>query len=207
MASRVQQEAGGRPGKGRKRRTSRFHRQRAAPVPPGYLVVGRILGAHGLQGEVKVESFTDFNERFTPGHQMLVGPELTLAEIVTSRPHKGGFLVRFTEVIDRSSAETLLNEWLYIPENAAMDLDEDSFWVHDIIGLAVQTESQRQLGEIIDVLFTAAHEVYIIRPVPGVNQGRELLIPALMDVVRAVDLETKTVTVRLLPGMLDERPQ
>ena len=205
MAARPQRNRR-RPAKGGQHRTSRFHR-RSPSVPDGYLAVGRILGAHGLRGEVKVESHTDFDQRFTPGRQLLLGEDLVATKIATSRPHKGIFLLRFTEVTDRFAAESLRNEWLYIPEEAAMKLDENSFWVHDIIGLTVQTESRRQLGEIVDVLFTCANEVYIVQPVPGVNRDRELLIPALMDVIRTVNLQAKTITVRLLPGMLDDSEQ
>ncbi len=184
-------------------RASRFHR-RSASVPEGHLIVGRILGAHGLRGEVKVESYTDYEGRFDAGQQLLLGDELLVAEISTSRAHKGIFLLSFEEVTDREAAEDLHNEWLYIPEEAAMQLDEDSFWVHDIIGLNVQNESLERLGEVVDVIFTGANEVYIVRPVAGINQDRELLIPALADVIRSVDLEAGAVTVRLLPGMLDE---
>ena len=202
MAARPQRNRR-RPGESKQRRASRF-RRRSVAVPSGYLAVGRILGAHGLLGEVRVESHTDFDSRFTAGSQLLLGEKLTLTSIATSRPHMGIFLLRFSEVTDRFAAEALLNEWLYIPEEAAMDLDEDSFWVHDIIGLKVQTEAQRNLGEVVDVLFTGANQVYILRPAPGVNRDRELLIPALAEVIRAVDLEAATVTIRLLPGILDE---
>lgn len=187
------------------RRSSRFQRHRQpAEIPAGHMIVGRILGAHGLRGEVKIESHTDFAERFAVGREVLVGQELALARIATSRPHKNAFLVRFQEVADRTEAEALRNQWLYIPDEAAMELDEDSFWVHDIIGLAVQTEEQRLLGEISDVLFTGANEVYVVTPAPGINQGKDLLIPALADVVQTVDLTEKLVTVRLLPGLLNE---
>ncbi len=192
-----------RPKKGGRSGRNRFH-QRSAGVPDGHLAVGRILGAHGLRGEVKVESHTDFDSRFAAGQQLLVGEELLLAEIASSRPHKGIFLIHFAEVTSRFGAEELLNEWLYIPEGAAMELDADSFWVHDIVGLKVQTESESRLGEVADVLFTGANEVYIIRPEPGVNRDRDLLIPALEEVVRAVDIEAGTLTVRLQPGMLED---
>ncbi len=193
----------GRPGRGRRSRASRF-RQRSSSVPDGHLAVGRILGAHGLRGEVKIESHTDFDSRFDPGQQLLVGKELLLAEITSSRPHKGIFLVQFSEISDRFGAEELYNEWLYIPEEAAMELEEDSFWVHDIVGLTAQTESKGRLGEVVDVLFTGANEVYIVRPAPGVNRDRDLLIPALEEVVRRVDIEAGTLTVRLQPGLLEE---
>ena len=189
--------------KGGRSRSNRFH-QRSITVPDGHLAVGRILGAHGLRGEVKVESHTDFDVRFAAGEQVLIGEALLLAEIASSRPHKGIILVQFSEVTDRIAAEGLLNEWLYIPEAAAMELDADSYWVHDIVGLKVQTEARSQLGEVVDVLFTGANEVYIIRPEPGVNRDRDLLIPALAEVVRGVDVGAGTLTVRLQPGMLED---
>lgn len=133
----------------------------------------------------------------------MIGEELLLAEIASSRPHKGIFLVQFAEISSRIAAEELFNEWLYIPEESAMELDADSFWVHDIVGLTAQTEAKRRLGEVVDVLFTGANEVYIIRPAPGVNRDRDLLIPALAEVVRSVDIEAGILTVRLLPGMLE----
>ena len=191
-----------RPGKDGQTGGSRFRRP-PAPVPDGYLAVGRVLGAHGLRGEVKVESYTDFDSRFAAGQQLLLGDELFLTEIAAARPHKGVFLLTFAEITDRAAAESLHNEWLYIPEDAAMKLDEDSFWVHDIVGLSVQTETHKLLGEVTDVIFTGANEVYVIQPAPGVNRDRELLIPALTDVIRAVDFEAGVVTVRLLAGMLD----
>ena len=192
-----------RSGKAGSSRANRFHR-RSAFIPDGYLAVGRILGAHGLQGEVKVESHTDFDTRFTPGQQLFIGEKLAQTEIQTSRPHKGIFLIRFSDISERFEAEDLYSEWLYIPEEEAMELDDDAFWVHDIVGLTVQTESQKRLGKVADVLFTGANEVYIIQPEPGVNRDRDLLIPALADVVRSVDVEAGILTVRLQPGLLED---
>lgn len=189
-----------------KPRSSRF-RRRASQVPEGYLAVGRIMGAHGLDGELKVESYTDFNSRFTQGQQLFLGEELAVTEIATARPHKGFFLLRLAKINDRFAAESHYGQWLFIPENAAMTLDEGSYWVHDIIGLTAQTETGDRLGQIADVLFTGANEVYIIRPSPGINRGRDLLIPALEEVIRKVDLEAGIVTVRLLPGMLETGEQ
>ena len=173
-------------------------------APEGYLAVGRVLGAHGLRGEVKVESHTDFDSRFSPGERLLIGNELTPVEIDSSRAHKGIFLIHLSDIADRGAAEELYGEWLYIPEEAAMELDANSYWVHDIVGLTAQTEMGTGLGEVVDVLFTGANEVYIIRPAKGVNRDRDILIPALAEVVRAVDIEAGTLTVRLQPGLLDE---
>ena len=92
------------------------------------------------------------------------------------------------------------NQWLFVPESEAVELEADSYWVHDIIGLQVQTENGEPLGAVTDVLFTGANEVYVVQE----SNGNELLLPAIADVVQKVDLAAGAITVRLLPGMRDE---
>lgn len=179
--------------------------QPTVDVPEGYLAVGRIINAHGIRGELSVELYTDFpEERFAPGQTVLVGAEMEGVEVITARPHKGRWLLRFEEVNDRDEAEALQGTWLYIPEEAAATLDADEYFVHQILGLTVQNEDHTTLGTVQDVLFTGANEVYIVQPAEGINKGRDLLIPAIGDVVQDVDLESGVITVRLLPGILEE---
>ena len=185
-------------------RGQRKSRERSVQVPDGYLAVGLIAGAHGIRGEIKVESYSDFEERFAPGQLLYMGPQLRPVEIRSARPHKSHILVELTESHDRSSAANLRGTWLFVPEAAAASLDEDTYWVHDIVGLQVQTGAGQRLGVVTDVLLTGANEVYVVQTPPTVNQGQELLLPAIGDVVKAIDLEAKLITVDLLPGLLSE---
>ncbi len=171
--------------------------------PDGYLAVGHIVGVHGLRGEVKVEPYTDFPERFDAGNVMLVGEQLQEMEIESSRPHKTHILVKLKEVRSREDAELLRNQWILIEEEEAAGLEEDHFWVHEILGLSVLTEDGRKLGEVIDVLHTGANDVYVVKLVPAINGQKELLIPAIADVVKNVDLEQEQMVIALLPGMLE----
>lgn len=93
-------------------------------------------------------------------------------------------------------------EWLFIPDQDAAELDEDTYYVHDIIGAAVQTQDGRPLGVVKDILFTGANEVYIVTP-PDAPE-REILLPAIADVILQVDVEQGLITVNLLPGLLEE---
>ena len=173
-------------------------------VPPeGYLAVGHIVGVHGLRGEVKVETYTDFPERFDAGNVILVGEQLQKMEIESSRPHKTHILVKLKEVRSREDAELLRNQWILIEEEEAAGLEEDHFWIHEILGLSVLTEDGRKLGEVIDVLHTGANDVYVVKLVPAINGQKELLIPAIADVIKNVDLEQDQMTIALLPGMLE----
>lgn len=181
---------------------SRHHNQ-PVHVPDGALVVGRILGPHSLSGEVRVELHTDFPERFVPGAILLLGDELQEIEVISARPHKSFMLIRFVGVESRTAAETLNGRWLYIPESDAVELDPGTYWIHDLIGMTVQTTDGLVLGTLKEVLATGANDVYVVRPAAGVNRDRDLLLPAIPEVVRAVDLEARRMTVELLPGLLE----
>ena len=181
-------------------------------VPEGYLAVGRVVGVHGLRGEVKVELYTDFPERFAPGVVLALGDDLEEMEIEGVRPHKGNLLIAFAGVETREDAEALREEWLFVPEEEAAKLEENAFWVHDILGMAVFTETGEPLGSVTDVLFTGANEVYVVQlsaeraaraESAGWQTGGELLLPAIDQVVLAVDVAARRMTVRLMPGMLD----
>ena len=169
-------------------------------APAGYLAVGRIVGVHGMRGEVKVESFTDFPERFDVGSQLLLGDDLDEVEVLSSRPHKGNMLLMLSELSSRGAAELLRGQWLLVPEDEAAALDENAYWVHDLMGMEVVSEEGESLGTIYDVLFTGANEVYVVR---AAATGREVLLPAIDEVVRAVDVPARRMTVHLIPGLID----
>jgi 16S rRNA processing protein RimM len=157
---------------------------------------------HGLRGEVKVELHTDFPERFAPDEVVYLGEELEEVTITSARPHQGQMLMQFKGIADRDAAESLRGLWLFIPEDEAVELEEDTYFVHDMIGLSVQTGDGKLLGTLSEVLFTGANDVYVVQT-PD-EPRRELLLPAIPEVIKAVDLEQGILTVDLLPGLLDE---
>ena len=86
-------------------------RNQAVVVPPGYLAVGQIVGAHGLSGELKVEAYSDFPDRFAPGATLYLGEDLEEVKVATVRPHKTNLLVNLEEVGDRNEAEEVRGLW------------------------------------------------------------------------------------------------
>lgn len=174
--------------------------QPGVEVPAGYLAVGRIIGVHGIHGELKVEPYTDFPDRFAPGVVLAMGPTLEEVVIESGRTHKGHILLALEGMHDRNMADELRGLWLFVPEDEAVELEEDTFWVHDILGLKVVSEAGEALGVVFDVLFTGANEVYAVRT----PHGGELLLPAIDSVVRAIDLDARTMTVHLMAGLADE---
>ena len=168
-----------------------------------FLVVGQIVAPHGIRGEVKVEVMSDYPERFKAGVTLYLSsnPEGTDARpvtVVTSRPHHDRVLIRLTSTADRNTAEQLRSQYLLIPETEAMALGEHENFVHDLIGLQVATTDGEALGEIAEVVFTPANDVYVVR-----GAGGEVLLPAIREVVQSVDLAARTMTVSLLEGLRD----
>lgn len=180
------------------------YRNRRIHIPAGYLAVGLIVGVHGLRGEVKVEIHSDFPERFAAGSELLLGDTSKKITIKSSRLHKGHMLLSLAGVNTRNQADDLRNLWLFVAEEDAATLDEGTYWIHDLIGLTVQTEDGQTLGTMTDVLATGANDVYTIQPSAGINRGREILLPAIADVVQQVDLEKGIMIVTLQPGLLEE---
>ena len=167
---------------------------------PGYFAVGKIVGAHGVLGEVKVSLLTDNPERFRPGARLFLESEQdpVPVQVVSARPHKGMMLVKLASVPDRTGAELLQWRRLLIPEVEAKPLGEHENYAHDLIGLRVETVTGEALGEISEILFTPANDVYIVS-----GPRTELLLPALRDVVLIVDLEAGKMVVRIPDGLRD----
>lgn len=159
--------------------------------------MGRIARAHGVTGEVAVRSLTEVPERFAPGSVLLLGPEgnrrLT---VTTARPHHDRVLVRFEEIGDRTEAEKLRGRLLLVPADDIPPAPDGSFWVHEVVGLEVVTEEGRSLGRIREVQANPANDIWVT--------DRDALIPAVRQVIMSVDRLRRVVTIRDMPGLLDE---
>jgi len=132
-----------------------------------------------------------------------MGRDLQPVTITGQRQHGGGILLMLAQLHDRTAAEGLRDEWLYVPEEATAELPEDTYWIHEIVGLHVKTEEGILLGAITEVLPTGANDVYEVKPA----EGDPFLIPAIAEVVRSVDLLTGVMVVRIPDGLLDGAPE
>jgi 16S rRNA processing protein RimM len=166
------------------------------------LAVGLITRAHGVKGEVAVRPLTEVESRFQPGSVLLLGPDGRREVTVDSvrGPHHGRLLVRFREVGDRGDAEAIRGQVLLVDSAQAPPLSEaDRFWVHQVVGLEVSTDDGRSLGRVREVLHNQANDIWVVE-----GEGGDLLVPALRQVVAAVDLPGGRIVIKEIPGLLDD---
>jgi len=165
-----------------------------------YVLVGEIIGTHGIKGASKFRSYAESLEVFEPGRLILVrersGRE-TSHEINWVEYHRRTPLLSLKEINDRSQAETLIGAALFIPKAALPQLDSGSFYWFDLIGMAVYTTEDLYLGRIESIIETGSNDVYVVK-----DKKKEVLIPALESVVINVDLEQKRMQVDPPEGLI-----
>jgi len=157
------------------------------------VIIGKVGKPHGVRGEVNVYPLTDFPERFDDLDEVAVGEAALTIERL--KWQGGRLVVSFRGVDSRESAAELTGEFLSLPRDKAAPLDEGEYYVFDIVGLKAYDESGNFLGEVREVLTTGANDVYAVAD----GSGKELLIPALKQVVRKIDLAAGKMIVRPLP--------
>jgi 16S rRNA processing protein RimM len=166
-----------------------------------FLAVGKIVNTHGVKGELRVIPMTSDISRFDYLLYTWIKVDGQYREyrVTGVRYHKQFVLVKLQGVDNMTDAEALKGCELLVDRQHARPLDEDEYFICDIIGMKVY-EDDRLLGELTEVLETGSNDVYVVT---GENK-KELLIPALKSVVTDVDLEKRIMHVKLPEGLLDE---
>ena len=163
-------------------------------VTPGYAAVGRLLGVRGIRGELKLEPLAP-ESILSPGRVVTVhGQE---RQIEHSRFSGRLTYVKLSGIDTREAARALHGAYLQVRERDLDALPEGEYYRFQLIGLAVRTLDGRELGRITDVLSAPENDVYVVSGPAG-----EVLIPAVDDVVRNVDMENRLITIEIIPGLL-----
>lgn len=165
------------------------------------LQVGVITTTHGVRGEVKVFPTTDDASRFQELKSVMLdtGKEMRTLEIAGVKFFKNLVILKFKGIDDINEVEQYRKKGLYVTRENAVALEENEYFIADLIGLQVQTSDGEALGEIADVLQTGANDVYVVRR----QDKSDLLIPAIRDCIKSVGIPEGMMTVHLLPGLLD----
>lgn len=153
-----------------------------------FLAVGQIINTHGLNGELKVYPLTDDIKRFRKLDKVLIdGVE---RNIVWCKLQADTVILKIEGVETLEDAHKLRNKYLEIDRENAVELPENTYFVADLIGCSVFDSNDNLLGNIYDVIKTGSNDVYWIK------EGKELLIPALKDIVETVDIENKKIIIK-----------
>lgn len=167
--------------------------------PPERIVVGRIVKPHGVNGELLVEVLSDATERFARGSRLDAGdPGGTRRPLTVraTRDDRGRLLVRFAEVRDRSAAEAVRGLLLSIPRDEVAPLPEGAYYDWQLQGLTVEDENGRPLGRLVRVDRAPAQDLWVVDTGSG-----EVMVPAVDEFVRRVDLEGARIVLHVIPGL------
>lgn len=165
-----------------------------------YFEIGQIVNTSGLKGVIKVKPFTDDITKFNNLKTIYISIKKELKEfkIEQVRFNKNMVFLKL-EGIDRvEEAESYRNLYLKIKRDKNEKLEENSYYIVDIIGSKVYTDFGEELGEIVDIFSTGSNDVYVVKD----NLGKQILLPAIKDVIKNVDIQNKIVTVHLLEGLI-----
>ncbi|MCR4442652.1 MAG: ribosome maturation factor RimM [Peptococcaceae bacterium] len=167
-----------------------------------FIKIGQIVNTHGCRGELKVLPLTDDPGRFEELTQVYVfrkDRDYIKYNVASARIHKGMVLVAFAEINDLLEAEKMKGLYLELPVSELKPLPEGHYYIFQLIGLNVY-EDDKLLGKMIDVIKTGSNDVYVVK---AVGSKKEILIPALKEVVEKIDLSSGAIRVKLPPGLLD----
>lgn len=165
-----------------------------------YIEIGQIVNTNGLKGVVKVNPFTDDISKFEELKYVYIQlkNELKKVKIEQVRYNKNQVLLKLEGIDSIEEAEKYRNFYLKTEKESQEDLGEDTYYIVDLIGLDVYTDKNEYLGKIEDVFPTGSNDVYVVKD----NLGKQILIPAIADVVKEVDLKNKKMIINLIPGLI-----
>lgn len=166
------------------------------------LKVGKILTTHGLKGELKIKSSSDYApERFKKGAKLFLTfdkRDMEL-EIATSRVHKGNYLVSFVGYQDINLVEQFKGIDVYGIKDETL-LDEDEIYYDDLIGCKVEDQDGNLLGEVTDMMETAAHDILIMKS----PKNKKVMIPYVDAFIKEIDLDEDLIIIENMAGLIDE---
>lgn len=162
-----------------------------------YLEAGKIVNTHGLRGEVKITPWTDYPEVFEELEKLYLD-DGTSFEVKSVKYHKSSVIVKLLGIDDVNAAERLKNKIVYVPREDIDDLPDDTYFVVDLIGLEV-FEDENFIGKLTEVITTGSNDVYVVK-----KEGeKDILIPALREVVLDVNINEGFMKVKIPEGLLD----
>ncbi len=166
-----------------------------------YLEIGQIVNTFGIKGQVKIVPFTDDITRYDELKEIYVEKknELKLFQIEQVNYKKNMVILKLKGIETVEEAEKLRNCYLKIDREDAKELPKDTYFIVDLLGLDVYTDEGKLLGKVDDIYNAGSSDIYVVKD----ELGKQILLPAIKDVLKEVDLENQKIIVHLIKGLVD----
>ena len=165
-----------------------------------FLEIGQIVNTFGIKGMVKVKPFTDDITRFDRLDKVYVESNKIKKqyEIEEVKYHKDMVLIKFKGIDKVEDAELLRNCYLKVDRKDEPELEEGTYYIVDLLGLDVYSDEGNLLGKLDDIYNYGSSDIYVVKD----ELGKQLLLPAISDVIKEINLEQKKIVVHILPGLI-----
>lgn len=165
-----------------------------------YFEIGQIVNTFGIKGIVKVNSFTEDPLEFEKLKTILVekNKKLLEFEIEEAKLHKNQVLLKLKGINDINEAEKYKGCYIKLPREKAKKLPENTYFIADLIGLEVYTDSGELLGKVDDIYNSGSADIYVIKN----ELGKQILLPGIKDVIKEIDVDNEKIIVHLIDGLV-----
>lgn len=161
-----------------------------------YIEFGKITSTHGIKGEMKIYPYTDDIENILKLKKVYI--DSNMYKVSSIKFHKNMFIAKLKEINTIEQAEKFRNKLVHRELDENEVLEEDTYYIKDLVDSKVFLEDGTEFGKLIDVFQTGANDVYIIKTI----DNKEVLIPAIKDVVKDIDIKNKKITIELMEGLV-----
>ena len=165
-----------------------------------YLEIGQIVNTFGIKGMVKIKPFTDDIRIFDKLEKIYIENKKSRKEYVIEevKYHKNMVLMKLKGIDTPEDANLLRQSYLLIDRDKEEPLEEGTYYIVDLLGLEVYTDEDKLLGTVQDIFNTGSTDIYIVKD----EQGKQVLLPGISEVIKEINLEDKKIIVHLIPGLI-----
>ncbi len=162
------------------------------------ILIGKIVNVHGIKGEVKIYPYTDDINNLAKTKIIYLDEGLSCKYDISCRIQKGMLLVKINGIDTVEQAEKLRNRYVYVSRDSLKELDEDTYYIEDLLGFEVVDMKNNHVGILKYIFNTGANDVYEVQT----DENKTVYLPAIKDVIKKVDIENGKIYVEIMKGLI-----